>query len=191
MQLKIADTAAEFEQIFRLGYETFVDEIPQHAPNPERRHVDRFHGENSYLIAVDHSEVVGMMVVRGRRPFSLDQKLGSVDQYIPSGRRVCELRLLAVQRSRRRGVVFRGLVELLLAHVRAHGYDLAIMSGTLRQLKLYRHLGFVPFGPTIGPPAALFQPMFITAEAFERTTPSLALPRRRDAGRRGSESPLV
>jgi GNAT superfamily N-acetyltransferase len=174
MQFKVADTAVEFEQIFRLGYETFVEEIPQHAPNPERRHVDRFHDENSYLVALDRSEVVGMMVVRGTRPFSLDQKLGSVDSYIPPGRRVCELRLLAVQRSRRRGVVFRGLVELLLAHVRAHGYDLAIMSGTPRQMKLYRHLGFVPFGPTVGTPAAPFQPMFITAEAFERKMPSLA-----------------
>jgi GNAT superfamily N-acetyltransferase len=174
MQFKIADTALEFEQIFRLGYETFVEEIPQHAPNPERRHVDRFHDENSYLVALDRSEVVGMMVVRGKRPFSLDQKLGSVDPYIPPGRRVCELRLLAVQPSRRRGVVFRGLIELLLAHVRAHGYDLAIMSGTLRQMKLYRHLGFVPFGPMVGTPAAPFQPMFITAETFERKMPSLA-----------------
>jgi hypothetical protein len=28
-----------------------------------------------------------------------------------------------------------------------HGYDLGVISGTTRQQRLYRHLGFVPFGP--------------------------------------------
>jgi predicted N-acetyltransferase YhbS len=174
MRFKVADAPAEFEQIFRLGYETFVEEIPQHAPNAERRHVDRFHDENAYLVAVDEADIVGMMVVRGQRPFSLDQKLGNVDRYLPPGRNVCELRLLAVRPSRRHGVVFRGLVDLLLAHARVRGYDLAIMSGTLRQTKLYRHLGFSPFGPPVGTPAAPFQPMSITLEEFERSAPMLS-----------------
>jgi GNAT superfamily N-acetyltransferase len=182
MRFKLADEAAEFEQIFRLGYDTFVDEIPQHAPNPERRHVDRFHPDNTYLVALDRHELVGMLVVRATRPFSLDQKLGSVDPYLPAGRRICELRLLAVRRSHRHGAVFRGLVDLLLAHAGAHGYNLAIMSGTLRQMKLYRRLGFTPFGPLVGTPDAPFQPMSITREAFERATPSLAAPRRRSPG---------
>src|SRR5262245_14336667 len=181
LRFKVADDASEFEQVFRLGYETFVEEIPQHAPNPERRHVDRFHDQNTYLIAIDADELVGMMAVRGNRPFSLDQKLGSVDSYLPAGRRVCELRLLAVRPSHRRGVVFRGLVDLLLSHGRARGYDLAIISGTLRQAKLYQHLGFSPFGPLVGTSEAPFQPMSITIEHFEQTTPSLAGPRRRDA----------
>ena len=30
MIYKIANTAEEYEQIFKLNYETFVDEIPQH-----------------------------------------------------------------------------------------------------------------------------------------------------------------
>jgi aspartate aminotransferase-like enzyme len=181
LRFKVADDVSEFEQVFRLGYETFVEEIPQHAPNPERRHVDRFHDQNTYLIGIDGDEVVGMMAVRGERPFSLDQKLGNVDKYLPPGRRVCELRLLAVRPSHRRGIVFRGLVDLLLAHGRASGYDLAIISGTLRQAKLYRHLGFSPFGPLVGTPEAPFQPMSITIEHFEQTTPSLAVPRRREA----------
>lgn len=184
LRFKIAADAGEFEQIFRLAYQTFVDEIPQHPPNPERRHVDRFHRENTYLVAIDRDDLVGMMAVRGQRPFSLDQKLGNVDAYLPPGRCVCELRLLAVRPSHRRGVVFRGLVDLLLAHGRARGYDLAIMSGTLRQTKLYGHLGFTPFGPVIGTPDAPFQPMSITVEQFEQTAPTLAaLRRRREAGR--------
>ncbi len=174
VRFRIAAEASDFEQIFQLAYETFVEEIPQHPPNPSRRHIDRFHHENTYLVALDQDRIVGMMAVRDRRPFSLDEKLGSVDPYLPAGRRVCELRLLAVRRSHRHGFVFRGLVDLLLEVGRARGYDLAVISGTLRQAKLYRHLGFEPFGPLVGTEAAPFQPMFITIEHFETTVPALA-----------------
>jgi hypothetical protein len=51
LHVKIADQADEFEKIFRLNYQTFAEEIPQHARNPERRLVDKFHCENRYLIA--------------------------------------------------------------------------------------------------------------------------------------------
>jgi aspartate aminotransferase-like enzyme len=178
VRFKVADEPHEFEQIFRLGYETFVEEIPQHTPNIDRRHVDRFHEENTYLIAVAGDAVVGMMAVRGQRPFSLDEKLGSIDPYLPAGRSVCELRLLAVQPAYRRGVVFRGLVDLLLEYGLARGWDLAVISGTVRQAKLYRHLGFVPFGPLVGSADAPFQPMYITIEGFEESAPELAAPHR-------------
>ena len=174
VRFRIAAGQADFEQIFQLAYETFVEEIPQHPPNADRRHVDRFHSENTYLVAVDEGQVVGMMAVRDQRPFSLDEKLGSVDPYLPSHRRVCELRLLAVRRSHRHGLVFRGLVDLLLQVGRDRGYDLAVISGTVRQSKLYRHLGFEPFGPLVGTAAAPFQPMFITIERFETTVPAIA-----------------
>ena len=49
------------------------------------------------------------------------------------------------------------------------GYDLAIISGTTRQFKLYQHLGFVPFGPLVGTGDAQFQPMYVTLETFETT----------------------
>ena len=90
--------------------------------------------------------VVGVIALRGERPFSLDQKLGPVDDLLPAGRRVCELRLLAVKPAHRTGQVFRGLVESVVREGRAQGYDLAIISGTLRQTRLYQHLGFEPFG---------------------------------------------
>ncbi len=37
LRFKIASGESEFEQIFRLNYKTFVEEIPQHPPNPETR----------------------------------------------------------------------------------------------------------------------------------------------------------
>jgi aspartate aminotransferase-like enzyme/predicted N-acetyltransferase YhbS len=172
VQFRIASRAWEFEQVSALLYETFVEEIPQHAPNPERRHVDRFHDENLYLVAVDGDEVVGVIALRGTRPFSLDQKLGPVDSLLPAGRRLCELRLLAVKPAFRTGIVFRGLVESVVREGRARGYDMAIMSGTLRQTRLYRHLGFQPFGHLVGTDAAPFQPMYLAFETFLAVAPS-------------------
>src|SRR5271165_4992513 len=65
----------EFEQIHRLNYRTFVEEIPQHQPSAEQRLVDKFHAQNTYLICLAGRKLVGMLAVRGNRPFSLDQKL--------------------------------------------------------------------------------------------------------------------
>jgi aspartate aminotransferase-like enzyme len=165
---KVASDPSEFEQIFRLNYRTFVEEIPQHPPNPERRLVDRFHKENTYVIALEQGNLIGMMAVRDQRPFSLDEKLGNIDPYLPSGRKVCEIRLLSVLPTHRNGTVFQGLLKAFVNYSRSRGYGLGVISGTVRQLKLYRHLGFVPFGPLVGPPEAQYQPMYLTVESFER-----------------------
>ncbi|MBF8253806.1 MAG: aminotransferase class V [Deltaproteobacteria bacterium] len=166
-----------FEAIHRLNYKTFVEEIPQHRANPDKRLVDRFHHENTYIVCVRGDRLLGMVAVRAMRPFSLDQKLANLDSYLPPGRSVCEIRLLAVEPNSRSGVVFHGLLRALHDYCRAQGYNLGIVSGTLRQLKLYRHLGFVPFGPLVGADDAKFQPMYITLEAVglrpERKIPRL------------------
>lgn len=163
---KIATEAAEFEQIHRLNYRTFVEEIPQHAANEGRRLVDRFDEENTYVVCLEGGRLVGMMSVRDRRPFSLDTKLPNLDDYLPSGRRACEFRLLSVELEHRNGQIFHGLLKLMAEHCFARGYDLAVISGTLGQSRLYRHLGFVPFGPVVGTAEAPYQPMYLTRAAF-------------------------
>ncbi|MFO1514659.1 MAG: aminotransferase class V-fold PLP-dependent enzyme, partial [Verrucomicrobiota bacterium] len=115
---------------------------------------------------------VGMLAARGNRPFSLDQKVPELDSHLPKGRTVCEIRLLAIDkqfRGSRGGQVLSGLLALLWQHGVEKGYDLAIISGTMRQLRLYQHLGFVPFGPLVGTGDAQFQPMYVTLETFEVT----------------------
>jgi aspartate aminotransferase-like enzyme/GNAT superfamily N-acetyltransferase len=162
--VRIATEEWEFEAIHRLNHRTFAEEIPQHQPDSSSRLVDRFHHQNAYIIGLSGRELWGMLAVRGERPFSLDDKLPNLDTYIPAGRRVCELRLLAVEPQHRAG----RLAHLLLRHVWRYcldqGYDVAIISGTTRQLKLYRHLGFVPFGPLVGSATVRFQPMMLTLE---------------------------
>lgn len=169
---KFAAEDWEFEQIHRLNYRTFVEEIPQHQASPTHRLVDKFHAENTYLICLANQKIVGMLAARGNRPFSLDQKLPELDRHLPPGRTVCEIRLLAIDqkfRGSRGGQILSGLLALLWQHGVERGYDLAIISGTLRQAKLYQHLGFVPFGPVVGTGEATFQPMYVTLETFEIT----------------------
>ena len=134
--------------------------------------MDKFHAENIYLICLSHQKLVGMLAVRGHRPFSLDQKLPRLDSYLPPGRTICEIRLLAIEkrfRGARGGQVLSGILALLWQLGVEKGYDLAIISGTTRQARLYQHLGFVPFGPLVGSGDAQFQPMYVTLETFEVT----------------------
>jgi aspartate aminotransferase-like enzyme len=169
---KVASEDWEFEQIHRLNYRTFVEEIPQHQPSTSQRLVDKFHAENTYLICLRDQKLAGMLAVRGDRPFSLDQKLPSLDTHLPAGRKICEIRLLAIEkkfRGARGGQVLQGILALLWQHGVEKSYDLAIISGTTRQARLYQHLGFVPFGPLVGAGDAQFQPMYVTLETFEVT----------------------
>ena len=169
---KSANEDWEFEQSHRLNYKTFVEEIPQHHPSATRRLVDKFHAENTYLICLQNQKLVGMLAVRGNRPFSLDQKLPDLDVHLPRGRTICEIRLLALEkkfRGARGGQILQGILALLWQHGVEKGYDLAIISGTTRQFRLYQHLGFVPFGPVVGSGDAQFQPMYVTLETFEVT----------------------
>src|SRR3972149_4676586 len=168
LTFKIATEPWEFEQIHKLNYRTFVEEIPQHQPNPDQALVDPFHAENTYVICLHGRRLLGMVSVRDRRPFSLDKKLENLDDYLPPHRSVCEFRLLAVEKEHRNPLILRGLIQLLAEVCESHGYDLAIMSGTVRQLRLYRHLGFRPFGPLVGPPKAQYQPMYLTLEAYRK-----------------------
>jgi len=164
---KVATEPHEFEMIHALNYRTFVEEIPQHQRSDSRRLVDRFHAQNTYVICLGGRTLIGMVAVRGTRPFSLDEKLPDLDSYLPPDRTVCEIRLLAVEPGYRCTSVFTGLVLRLLQLARARGFDVAVISGTVRQLKLYRHLGFEPFGPLVGTSGAQYQPMMLTLERFE------------------------
>jgi aspartate aminotransferase-like enzyme len=169
---KVATEDWEVEQIHRLNYRTFVEEIPQHQPSASQRLVDKFHAENTYLICLQNQKLVGMLAVRSSRPFSLDQKLPKLDSYLPQGRTICEIRLLAIEkkfRGARGGQILQGILALLWQHGVEKSYDLAIISGTTRQLKLYQHLGFVPFGPVVGGSDVQFQPMYVTLETYEVT----------------------
>ncbi len=167
LTFKVATEEWEFEQIHLLNYETFVEEIPQHESNPDRLLVDKFHHENTYFICVKDGRLVGMVAARARRPFSLDLKLEDLDSYLPPERSVCEVRLLSIRKGHRHGRIFEGLLTTLVRHCLDSGYDIAIISGTVREKRMYKRLGFVPFGPQVGTAEALYQPMYCELAALK------------------------
>jgi aspartate aminotransferase-like enzyme/GNAT superfamily N-acetyltransferase len=170
LQYKIASESYEFQQIYTLNYETFVEEIPQHEGNQERKLIDKFHDENTYVIAKDQGEVVGMIAVRAKRPFSLDLKMRNLNEYLPTGAVPCEIRLLSVKEAYRSTRVFYQLCERLVSYCLEKGYTMALISGTVRQLKLYKRIGFQPFSDLVGEEGAKFQPMYLTRNSFENST---------------------
>ena len=183
-----ADRAGVRDQVHRLNHATFTGEVPQHAARPDGVLVDRFDEQNEYLVCLDGDRLVGMLAVRDERPFSLDGKLEDLDGHLPAGRSLCEVRLLAVEPTHRSGVVLPGLFALLAEHCAERGRDTVLISGYVRQQRLYRRLGFVPFGPEVGEPDARFQPMYLTAEVAAGRLPAIRaaaartpLPRQRRA----------
>jgi hypothetical protein len=170
LRFKTADQPHEFEQIHQLNYRTFVEEIPQHQPDPSQRLVDRFHDENTYVICLRDSQLLGMLALRTRRPFSLDAKVPHLDAHLPPSSRICEVRLLAIEPRHRKGRILAGLLRQTWRQTTDWGCDLAIISGTTRQARLYLHLGFIPFGPLVGSPGAYYQPMYATRAALGGVT---------------------
>ncbi len=162
MIIKPATEPSEFQQIHALNYRTFVEEIPQHKPNPQHSLVDRFHDKNRYIIAKRGEKVIGMVCYILDRPFSLDGKVPDLDTYLPPYTKIAEIRLLSVCREERKITVAYRLLQYLCSVLIELGTDTAVISGTTRQLRLYNRMGFIPFGPLVGEADARFQPMYIT-----------------------------
>ena len=173
---RVASEDWEFEQIHRLNYNTFVEEIPQHEAAPHGLLVDKFHHENTYFICMRGGRLIGMVAVRDQRPFSLDQKLENLDSYLPPEKSLCEIRLLSIEKEHRDGRIIQGLLTMLARHCMDRGYDIAIISGTVQQERFYRRLGFVPFGPRVGTLEALYQPMYRELPTLEEEFSALFRP---------------
>ncbi len=166
LMFKVATEPWEFEEIHKLNYRTFVEEIPQHERNPEQKLVDKFHEQNTYVICLSDDKLAGMVAFRSERPFSLDAKLDHLDSYLPPVKSICEIRLLCVDPGYRRTRVLMGLMSKGLEYALPQGFELLIISGTTKEERLYKHMGFVPFGPLVGKPGAMYQPMYLTFESF-------------------------
>lgn len=167
---KIATTKAEFDEIAALNYATFVEEIPQHPPNENRRLVDKFHNENEYIVVYKENKIVGMVAFRDQRPFSIDQRIGEVERYLSPKHctYLCEIRLLTVHQNYRNGRVFALLSKTLFRHFFDRGYSACVISGTVREEKLYKQMGFVQFAEAVGTEDARYLPMVMTRKDSEQ-----------------------
>jgi len=140
IEIKIANESAEFTQIAQLNYATFVEEIPQHQTNPDRKLVDKFHAQNTYFIAKLENEIVGMLALRNQRPFSLDSKLSNLDDYMQPGESVCEIRLLAIQPTHRHSRVLRELFQALFKHCMSPRFQVLCRDSGHRRSALPTHV---------------------------------------------------
>lgn len=165
LEFKIASEDWEFEQINKLNYRTFVEEIPQHERNEDRSLLDKFHSENSYIICTKGKKLLGMMAVRDKRPFSLDQKLEDLDSYLPEYNSACEFRLLSIEKDVRNLRIVQGLLVVLAKFADEKEYDIALISANVKRLRFYKQFGFKPFGTEVGTEDARYQPMYLTLQS--------------------------
>ncbi|MEY4903534.1 MAG: hypothetical protein RLZZ292_1349 [Bacteroidota bacterium] len=175
LSLKIAETESEFEQIYQLNYETFVEEIPQHPSNIQKQLRDKFHDKNQYIIALEDGELVAMVAVNDERPFSLDNKITNLESFLPEFHKPLEIRLLAIKQGYRGGRVLFLLIRKMAEWSYDKHYDIAMISGTTLQQKLYTRLGFQVFHPLLGSEEAGFYPMYLSVKAFWETQQHLVI----------------
>ncbi|WP_238542845.1 GNAT family N-acetyltransferase [Lysinibacillus boronitolerans] len=133
--------------------------------------VDRFHQENTYVVVYKQTELIGMVAFRDQRPFSIDEKIGKVEQYLSKENceKLCEIRLLSVKKGYRTGRVLLKLTQALTTFAYEKGYSAAVISGTTREEKLYKQMGFQQFAPAVGEEGAMFLPMVLTRHEFEQS----------------------
>ena len=180
---KRAETPAEMEQVHELNYRTFVKEIQQHADNGQGRLVDKFHEWNTYFLALLNGQVIGMLSVHDRAPFSVEARMPDRSLIQQPGMRPLEVRLLAIEKEERHGPVLVGLVYMMNGFARENGYTHYLISAVTEQLALYRHLGFEPLGPAVGKLGATFVPMIASLEQVHAHMQSTMLLLERRAAR--------
>ncbi len=159
LTFKQADSAWEFEQIHRLNYRTFAEEIGQYAPDGSGVLVDRFHDKNRYFIAVQDSQVVGMVAVHDQPPFSVASRMSDPAILVSLGERLLEVRLLALNAGSRHRMIFAGMLWQMYLFARRQGYSHLVISGITDKLEMYERLGFEALGPAVQTGEASFVPM--------------------------------
>jgi aspartate aminotransferase-like enzyme len=161
---KRAETAAEFDQIHRLNYRTFAEEVQQYAPDGSGVLVDRFHDKNIYYIAVENGRVLGMVAANDQSPFSVEKRLPDSTGLDALGGPLLEIRLLAVEPDSRHSMILGCLLWELYRYASKRGYSHAVISGITRNLEMYRRIGFQELGPAVGSGEASFVPMALSLQ---------------------------
>lgn len=168
-EFKLAETPEELEQVHRLNYQTFVQEIPQHADSGSGVLVDKFHRKNSYLIGLREGRLIAMLSYHDQPPFSVADRLPDPAVLAGPDVRPLEVRLLAIEPGERQSVVIAAIMWCLLERARAAGHSHFVISGVVEQQNFYSHMGFEPLGPPVGSGRACYIPMWATLDRVEES----------------------
>ncbi len=150
----------EFDKIHQFNHETFADEIPQHQKREDGKLVDAFHEKNTYIVALEGDDLVGMVCYNAVRPFSLDKKMDNLDAYLPPHNNLVEIRLFAVKKNKRKQGIAIAMLKQLIPSLISRGYDLGVISASLKELELYHNIGAVPFASLVGTKEVPYQPLY-------------------------------
>lgn len=162
---KRAETDEEFQQIHRLNYQTFVEEVGQYPDTADETLVDKFHKKNHYFVALRDGDLVGMIATHDEPPFSVAGRLSDPGALEALGSHLLEVRLFAVRPDRRYGAVSRGLLYLVFEYARVNGYMHVIASGIASRMRFYERFGFRLLGPAVGQGETAFVPMVLSMNA--------------------------
>ena len=77
----------------------------------------------------------------------------------------CFLPGVRIKHEYRKTATFTGIMKKAFEMAMSGGYDIAVISGTTRQMRLYKRLGFKPFSTPVGKKGAMYQPMYIDVAA--------------------------
>jgi GNAT superfamily N-acetyltransferase len=159
----------DFAALRRLNHDIFAAELGQHALSPDGSLVDRFESESRFLLAWRGPNLAGMVALRGKAPFSIEQKLADprvLDSY-PGSK--LEVRLLAVHPEERNTMVLAGLLGRVLEVARTENWNWLLISGLRERLALYERLGFNAIGPAVQSGQAWYVPMVLDVNAVPAT----------------------
>jgi len=166
---KLAGTPDEQNQIECLLHRTFVVEVRQDEDTGTGRLIDKFHYKNKYIVAKKNDHVCGVMAIHDQPPFSAASALddsGFLEQLCP---RLLEVRRLAIEPTKRSGVVFPGLIWSVYEYAGGGGYRYIVMSGLLERQGMYEKMGFRQLGQAVRKGAAFFVPMLVDLLELPKT----------------------
>jgi len=162
----LAESDEELEQLHRLNYQTFVDELPQHAETGNGQLVDKFHDKNIYFVALSDGRAVGMLAVHDRPPFSIEDKMSDPESLLTLGARPLEVRLMAIDPEHRATKLFAALGYAVFQYARRNHYSHMLISGFVDRLRMYQRLGFRELGPPVRSGGVVFVPMVAMIDAM-------------------------
>jgi aspartate aminotransferase-like enzyme len=161
---KLADNPSEFDQIHRLNYRIFAEEIGQYTPDGSGLLVDRFHDKNIYCIAVQNGRVLGMVAANDQSPFSIETRLSDLAVLDTLRGSLLEVRLLALEPHCRHRTILAVLLWELYRYAGERRYLHLIISGIADKAQMYQRFGFRALGPAVASGAASFIPMVLSLE---------------------------
>jgi hypothetical protein len=71
-----------------------------------------------------------------------------------------EIRLFAVKKNKRKEGIALKMLKTLIPSLIGPGYDLGVISASLKELELYNNIGAVPFGELVGTKEVPYQPLY-------------------------------